>query len=98
MNQERLMKVILAPHVSEKSTTVADSHRQFVFKVIPDATKPEIKKAVELMFNVKVEGVQVLNVPAKAKRFSQREGQRSGWKKAYVKLHEGHEINFMGAE
>ncbi|MDH5435992.1 MAG: 50S ribosomal protein L23 [Gammaproteobacteria bacterium] len=98
MNQERLMKVILAPHVSEKSTTVADSNRQFVFKVIPDATKPEIKKAVELMFNVKVEGVQVLNVPAKTKRFAQREGQRSAWKKAYVKLHEGHEIDFMGAE
>ena len=98
MNQERLMKVILAPHVSEKSSNVADRNRQFVFKVIPDATKPEIKKAVELMFDVKVAGVQVLNVPAKSKRFSQVEGQRSGWKKAYVKLQEGHEIDFMGAE
>lgn len=98
MNQERLMKVILAPHVSEKSTNVADRNGQFVFKVIPDATKPEIKKAVELMFDVKVAGVQVLNVPAKMKRFSQVEGQRSGWKKAYVKLQEGHEIDFMGAE
>jgi len=98
MNQERLMKVVLAPHISEKSTIVADRNRQFVFKVIPDATKPEIKKAIELMFNVKVDGVQVVNVPAKTKRFGQTEGQRSGWKKAYVKLQEGHDIDFMGAE
>ncbi|MDH5190134.1 MAG: 50S ribosomal protein L23 [Gammaproteobacteria bacterium] len=98
MNQERLMKVVLAPHISEKSTIVADRNKQFVFKVIADATKPEIKKAVEMMFDVKVAGVQVINMPAKRKRFGQAEGQRSGWKKAYVKLQDGHDIDFMGAE
>jgi len=97
MNQERLMKIILAPHVSEKSSRVADKNRQVTFRVLSDATKPEIKKAVETLFNVKVDGVQVVNMPAKSKRFAQVEGQRSGWKKAYVKLHEGHDIDFMGA-
>jgi large subunit ribosomal protein L23 len=98
MNQERLMKILLAPVVSEKSTRLADSNRQFVFKVQPDASKPEIRRAVELMFDVKVAGVQVSNVRGKTKRFGHREGRRADWKKAYVTLAEGHDINFMGAE
>ena len=98
MNQERLMKVLLAPLVSEKSTRLADANRQFVFKVLPDSSKPEVRKAVELMFDVKVDGVQMANVRGKVKRFGQSIGKRADWKKAYVTLAEGHDINFMGAE
>jgi large subunit ribosomal protein L23 len=98
MNQERLMKVLLAPVVSEKSTRVADANRQFVFKVLPGASKPEIRQAVELMFNVKVKGVQVSSVHGKTKRFGQTLGRRVNWKKAYVTLAEGHDIDFMGKE
>jgi large subunit ribosomal protein L23 len=98
MNQERLMKVLLSPLVSEKSTRVADVNNQYVFKVLPDASKPEIRKAVELMFDVKVKGVQVSNVRGKAKRFGQALGKRADWKKAYVTLAEGHDIDFMGAD
>ena len=98
MNQERLMKVLLSPVVSEKSSRLADANRQFVFKVLPGASKPEIRKAVELMFEVKVTGVQVSNVRGKAKRFGQSMGKRADWKKAYVTLAEGHDIDFMGAE
>jgi large subunit ribosomal protein L23 len=98
MNQERLMKVLLSPVVSEKSSRVADANRQFVFKVLPGASKPEIRNAVELMFDVKVKGVQVANVQGKAKRFGQTMGRRVNWKKAYVTLAEGHDIDFMGKE
>lgn len=98
MNQERLMKVLLAPIVSEKSTRLADTSRQFVFKVMTDASKPEIRKAVELMFDVKVDGVQVSNMRGKTKRFGQTTGKRADWKKAYVTLAEGHDIDFMGVE
>ena len=98
MNQERLMKVLIAPIVSEKSTRVADSNRQFVFKVVKDASKPDVRKAVELMFDVKVDGIQIANVRGKTKRFGQSFGKRSDWKKAYVTLAEGHDIDFMGAE
>ena len=98
MNQERLMKVLIAPIVSEKSTRVADANRQFVFKVVKDASKPDVRKAVELMFDVKVDGVQIANVRGKTKRFGQSSGKRSDWKKAYVTLAEGHDIDFMGAE
>ena len=98
MNQERLMKVLLAPIVSEKSTRLADAHRQFAFKVQPSASKPEVRKAVELMFDVKVTGVQIANVRGKSKRFGQTQGKRADWKKAYVTLAEGHDIDFMGAE
>lgn len=98
MNQERLMKVLIAPVVSEKSTRVADANRQFVFKVVKDASKPDVRKAVELMFDVKVDGVQIANVRGKTKRFGQSIGKRSDWKKAYVTLAEGHDIDFMGAE
>jgi large subunit ribosomal protein L23 len=98
MNQERIMKVLISPIVSEKSTRLADQHRQFVFKVVKDASKPEVRKAVELMFDVKVDAVQIANVSGKVKRFGGAEGKRSDWKKAFVTLAEGHDINFMGAE
>ena len=93
-NSERLMQVLLAPVVSEKSTFVADKNNQVVFRVTDDATKPEIKAAVELMFKVEVEGVQVANVRGKVKRFGRFVGRRRSWKKAYVRLKAGQEINF----
>jgi large subunit ribosomal protein L23 len=96
MNQERLMKVLLGPVISEKSTIAADSDRQFVFRVTPDASKREIGQAVELMFDVQVEGVQVLNVKGKKKRFAARFGKRPNWRKAYVKLKSGQDIDFGG--
>ena len=93
-NQERLMQVLIAPQVSEKSTFVGEKNNQFVFRVLPDATKPEIKAAVELMFKVEVESVQVSNVKGKEKRFGRFIGRRRNWKKAYVCLKPGQEINF----
>lgn len=98
MTQERLMKILLAPHVSEKSNRMAERYNQVVFKVARDATKPEIKDAVELLFKVKVKGVTVLNVKGKRKRFGMIHGRRSDWKKAYVALEAGHEIDFMAPE
>ena len=98
MNQERLMKVLLAPIVSEKTTRQADTNRQFAFRVLPGATKPEVRKAVELMFDVKVDNVQISNVRGKIKRHGATVGKRADWKKAYVTLAEGHDIDFMGAE
>jgi len=96
--QERLMQVILAPVISEKSTFVADKHEQVIFRVIPDATKPEIKAAVELMFKVQVESVKVANVKGKEKRFGRFMGRRNNWKKAYICLKPGQEINFAEGE
>ncbi|UCV28848.1 50S ribosomal protein L23 [Ferribacterium limneticum] len=95
MNQERLMQVLLAPQISEKATYVADKYEQVIFRVASDATKPEIKAAVELLFKVEVEGVQVSNVKGKVKRFKGATGRRKGWKKAYVSLKPGQEINFV---
>jgi len=92
--QARLMQLVLAPVISEKSTFVADKNNQVVFRVAPDATKPEIKAAIELMFKVQVDSVQVVNVRGKGKRFGQSVGRRRHWKKAYVCLKEGQEINF----
>jgi len=91
---ERLMTVLLAPVVSEKSTRVADRHRQYVFRVADAATKPEIKAAVELLFKTRVEEVRVARVKGKAKRFGRFVGRRRNWKKAYVRLAAGQEINF----
>jgi large subunit ribosomal protein L23 len=96
--QERLMQVLLAPIVSEKSTFVADKGNQYVFRVAPDATKPEIKAAVELMFKTQVKSVAVLNVHGKKKRFGRFMGRRNNWKKAYVALQAGQEINFAEGE
>lgn len=96
-NQERLMQVILAPQVSEKATFIADKHNQVIFRVAQDATKAEIKAAVELMWkaqNIQVENVQVANVKGKEKRFGRFMGRRSNWKKAYVSIKTGQEINF----
>lgn len=98
MSQERLMKILLAPVVSEKTTLVAEKGNQVVFKVAADATKKEIKNAIELLFEVTVKGVQVLNVKGKQKRTGARTGRRSDWRKAYVSLAEGQEIDFSGAE
>ena len=95
---ERLMQVLLAPVVSEKSTFVADKNEQVIFRVVADATKPEIKAAVELMFKVEVESVQVANVKGKEKRFGRFIGRRRHWKKAYVCLKPGQEINFAAGE
>jgi large subunit ribosomal protein L23 len=97
-NQERLMQVLLAPQVSEKSTYVAEKYEQVVFRVVGNATKPEIKAAVELLFKVEVESVQVANVKGKNKRFGKLTGRRKNWKKAYVSLKPGQEINFHAAE
>jgi large subunit ribosomal protein L23 len=97
-NAGQLMNVLLAPVVSEKSTRVADKNRQYVFRVADAATKPEIKAAVELMFKTKVETVTVSNVKGKKKRFGRLMGRRNNWKKAYVRLAEGQEINFAATE
>ena len=98
MNNERLSRILIGPVVSEKSTRAADQNKQMVFKVLPDASKPEIRKAVEKMFDVTVTQVQVSNVKGKIKRFGQTVGRRSDWIKAYVTLAEGSDIDFVGAE
>ena len=92
----RLAQVLVAPIISEKATRVAEKHNQVLFKVLQDATKPEIKAAVELMFKVQVESVQVLNQKGKTKRFGGRFGRRDNLRKAYVSLKEGQELNFSG--
>jgi len=97
MNQERLLKVLIAPHVSEKSSVVAEQNNQYVFKVARDASKPEIKKAVEMLFNVQVGSVQVSNTKGKSKRFGAIQGRRSDWKKAYVTLKADQSIDLMGS-
>lgn len=96
--EERLLQVILAPQVSEKSTRLAEDHEQVVLKVATTATKPEIKAAVELLFKVQVVSVQVLNVKGKSKRFGRFNGRRSDWKKAFVCLKPGQELNLAVAE
>jgi large subunit ribosomal protein L23 len=93
-NQERLMTLLIAPVISEKGTHIADKFEQVIFRVAQDATKPEVKAAVELMFKVQVESVQISNVRGKQKRFGQFMGRRRNWKKAYVCLKPGQEINF----
>ena len=97
-NQERLMQVLLAPVVSEKSTFIGEKRNQYVFHVVPNATKPEIKAAVEFMFNTQVKSVSILNVRGKQKRFGRFMGKRASWKKAYVALQAGQEINFAEGE
>ncbi|MDF1581980.1 MAG: 50S ribosomal protein L23 [Methyloprofundus sp.] len=92
-----LSNVIKAPVVSEKSTVAAGNQNRFVFKVANQATKLQVKKSVELMFNVEVEKVQLLNVKGKTKRFGRFMGKRSNWKKAYVKLKPGNDIDFSAA-
>ena len=96
-HQERLMTVLKGPHLSEKSHIAAEQN-QIVFKVRTDATKPEIKAAVELMFEVQVDSVKVINYPGKIKRHGTSAGRRASWKKAYVRLAEGSQIDFLGGE
>lgn len=98
VNQNRLYQVILAPQVTEKATRIADKHQQIAFKVRTDATKPEVKAAVELLFKVEVDAVSVVNVKGKAKRAGRTMGHRQDWKKAYVSLKPGQEINFAAGE
>ena len=98
MNQERLMNILVSPHVSEKSTNAAETANQIVFRVANTATKKEIKGAIEMLFEVNVENVQVANVKGKTKRTQNGIGRRNNWKKAYIRLQEGQDINFIGAE
>jgi large subunit ribosomal protein L23 len=98
MNDARLYQIIRAPHVSEKSTMLADKHQQVVFEVAPDATKSEIKRAVEKLFEVQVRSVQVVNVKGKTKRFSYTPGRRKTRRKAYVCLKPGQDIDFIGTQ
>lgn len=97
-SQDRLLQVILAPQITEKATHIADKHQQIAFKVRTDATKPEIKAAVELVFKVEVQAVTVANVKGKEKRAGKTLGRRKDWKKAYVSLKPGQEINFAAGE
>lgn len=99
MSKERLMNVLIGPHVSEKSARISEDADHFVFRVRRDATKPDIKAAVELMFEVKVAEVNVVNTQGKTKRFGQRFGRRQDFKKAYVRLAPGQKIeSFTGTE
>ena len=94
MNREQLMAVLIAPHVTEKTSLAMQNHNQYTFRVRRDATKTDIKKAVELMFEVKVAGVQVVNEPGKTRRFGRHAGRTQDWKKAYVSLAEGQSIDY----
>ncbi len=98
MNEEQLLTVLLAPQVLEKSALSADKNNQHIFRVLPNASKGEIKQAVEKLFEVKVAAVNTINMNGKRKRFGQRQGKRSDWKKAIVTLQEGHDIDFGGFE
>ena len=94
MNREQLMNVLIAPHVTEKTSLAMQNHNQYTFRVRRDATKTDIRKAIELMFDVKVAGVQVVNEPGKTRRFGRIEGRTQDWKKAYVRLAEGQTIDY----
>ena len=96
VSKERMMSILLAPHVSEKTARATQDGNQIVFRVRRDASKPEIKAAVEMMFEVKVSGVNVVTAIGKQKRFGQRLGWRSDFKKAYVRLAPGQTIEFTG--
>ena len=95
-DEGRLMQVLIAPIVSEKATMVADKSNAVTFKVLQNATKPEIKAAVELMFKVEVKGVSVVNTEGKSKRFGKSNGRRDNIRKAYVTLKPGQELNLAG--
>jgi len=98
MNQENLMKVLLAPHISEKATVIGEKNNQYVFHVAPGSSKPDIKKAVELMFDVKVAGIRTVNIRGKAKRTGAVRGRRRDVRKAYVSLKPGFGIDLMGTQ
>jgi large subunit ribosomal protein L23 len=94
VNREQLMSVLVAPHVTEKTSLAMQNHNQYTFRVRRDATKTDIKQAVELMFEVKVEGVRVVNEHGKLRRFGGRAGRTQDWKKAYVSLAQGQTIDY----
>ncbi|MBN4079442.1 50S ribosomal protein L23 [Beggiatoa alba] len=96
MNEVRIMKVLLGPHITEKAASVGESSNQYVFRVAKDATKPEVKQAVEKLFSVEVDTVRVVNVKGKTKRSGARMGRRSDWKKAYVRVKAGQSIELAG--
>lgn len=96
VDQERLLDVLLEPRITEKATRIGEKNRQFIFRVARDASKPEIKAAVEKLFEVEVSSVQVMNVLGKRKRFGISQGRRANWKKAYVTLKPGFDIDFTG--
>jgi large subunit ribosomal protein L23 len=98
MSVEKLLQIIVAPHISEKTSTAMEKRNQYVFKVLPVATKIEIKHAIESLFNTKVAKVRVLNVRPKTKRFRNVEGTRKKWKKAYVTLQPGQQIDLLGGQ
>lgn len=95
MKQERLLSIIVAPHMSEKATLLGEK-QQYVFQVAHTATKPEVKEAIEFLFNTKVEAVRIVNVKTKPKRFGNIQGRSKAWKKAYVKLETGQQIDLTG--
>ncbi len=97
MNAERMHQILLRPVISEKSTNAAEANRQVVFEVLENATKAEVREAVEKLFDVSVTAVQVLNVRGKVKRFGKTPGKRNNWKKAYVRLAAGDDIDFLGS-
>jgi large subunit ribosomal protein L23 len=98
MSKNRLYQVLLSPRVTEKTTQVGESSNQYVFRVIKDANKSEVKGAIEMLFDVSVKSVRIVNVKGKSKSFRQRPGKRSDWKKAYVRVQEGQVIDFLGGE
>jgi large subunit ribosomal protein L23 len=94
VNREQLMNVLIAPHVTEKTSMAMQNHNQYTFRVKRNATKTDIKQAVELMFEVKVKGVQIVNEPGKTRRFGRLVGHTQDWKKAYVSLVQGQTIDY----
>jgi large subunit ribosomal protein L23 len=98
MNKNRLCQILVAPRVTEKSTQVGEKSNQYVFQVVTDASKAEVKGAVEMLFDVNVESVRIVNVKGKTKAFRMRPGKRSDWKKAYVRVQEGQVIDFLSGE
>jgi large subunit ribosomal protein L23 len=98
MSNNRLYQVLISPRVTEKTTRVGEDSNQYVFHVVPDASKSEVKGAVEMLFDVSVESVRIVNVKGKSKSYRLRPGKRSDWKKAYVRVQEGQVIDFLGGE
>jgi large subunit ribosomal protein L23 len=96
MKQERLLKTIVSPHMSEKAALAAEKQGTYVFRIAHSATKPDVKNAIELLFKVNVESVQIVNVKTKPKRFGSIQGRSKAWKKAYVTLQQGQQIDFAG--
>lgn len=98
MNQERLLTIILSPHLSEKATIAAQERREYVFEICKSATKPEVKEAVENLFKTQVDAVRIVNVKTKPKRFGAMQGSSKAWKKAYVTLQAGQQIDLAGTQ